>query len=108
MRNVKSKVRKLLDGIIEDQSAVNYFTEMVRYCIKNNIHEFDIFVQRDLYPVVAKKYNKTAGSVETELINILKSEWKNMDIKLYKERFGYDKKPTVKKLLILLLMHIRK
>ena len=107
MRNVKSKVRKLLNGIIEDPNVVEYFAEMARYCVRNDIHEFDIVIQRDLYPILAKKYDKPTSSIEKELISVLKKEWGNMDIELYKERFNYNSKPTVRKLLILILRNIK-
>lgn len=108
MRNVKSKVRKLLNGVIENPAVVEYFAEMARYCIRNNIHELDVVIQKDLYPILAKKYNKPASSIEKEIISVLKKEWGSMDIELYKERFDYDNKPTVRKLLILILRNIKK
>lgn len=108
MKNVKLKTRRLLKGVINDQMIIEYFANMVDCCNRKNIHELDVNLQRDIYPVLSKKYFKTEGTVEVELIHGLNNSWKEMDIELYKERFKYNNKPTVKKLLILIIQEIKK
>ena len=108
MRNVKLRVRKILREINLDNKATEYFAEMVDHCIKKNISTVDINVAGELFPIISKKYDTTPCAVKSSLIRALKNSHKETDPITYHNTLNYSKRISIKKLIIILTLKLRK
>lgn len=104
----KKKVKEILSNINLDQEIINYFLDSIKYCQDNNIHKLDINLTRELYPVLAEKYDLTTNSIERKLIHALKHSYNTSGPVVYFKNLGYEKRISVKKLLIILISMIEK
>lgn len=104
-RQVKKIVENYCSNLLLSKKLAGIFTEAVWFCIKNNINVIDIELTKCFYPIVCK--DSTIAAVKTMLINEFKSSWKERGND-YKDILGYDKKLTIKKFLIFLLIKCQK
>lgn len=54
-----------------------YIPDAVEIIMQLNKASKSIFMTRDVYPIIAEKYQTTAGSIEADIRNTIKKCWKN-------------------------------
>lgn len=107
MKTIEEKeVKKILKEIGLTQFSVQFFLDSVKICEKNKIHILDLNLTKDIYPALSKKYNRTEKSIEKEIYCDLKDTWAKNHEKICK-KLKYENKPTIKKLIRILLLLIR-
>lgn len=102
-KKLKSVLYKL-EGMGLTVEECGLFMEAIKYCNERGIHQLDVQLTSDIYPHLARKKKMTPGTVEKKMVLSLKQCWESMDnrkrvVKLLK----YEAKPTVKKLIQILL-----
>jgi len=103
----KTNIRKKLNKLKLDKTVVNYFVEAVDYCIKEGIAPVDVVLTKHFYPNLEKKYNTTKAIILKNCILSIKESWNTVEQKVFIAQLGYGNKPTVKKLLVLLLNELK-
>lgn len=107
MKNIKTRVKRILRDINLDQEVINYYIDMITYCNKNKIHILDINLTRDMYPMLSKTYDLTPESIEKKMLIALKRSYKETDNLMYYNTLGYSKKISIKKLLVVLILKLQ-
>lgn len=100
------KILKSIKSLKIDKTLEQYYTQMVKICVEKNIKAIDIVLTKDIYPILSFKYGKSPNAIKTELIRTINRQWKNGGLDVFCSKLSYDRKPTVKKLLILALEYI--
>lgn len=103
MSSVRNIVKRKLRKLKLDEESVKYIAEAVQYCVNNNIHPVDVCLNRNVYPNLAKKYHKSFDAIETHIRRDTIRAWKKTDPFTWKEELNYEGRPTVKRLIALLL-----
>lgn len=102
-KSIRQRVRSKFNGLCMDSKAITFFGVAVEYCVKNNIKPIDLVLRDHVYPILEKKYGYTEKAMETRLIKSIKTSWTTVGQQKYFDQLGYWKKPTIKKLMIILL-----
>lgn len=66
-------------------------------------------LQKDIYPIIAKIFNKTPHNIKCNINNATESMYYNCDINVLKEYFYFtdDRKPTTKTVIYTVLNKIQ-
>lgn len=106
---MKLKLKKEIKRILEAEMGLKpeesvYFIDALDIAKKNKINILELTLLGDIYPKLAKKYKIACKTVENRMVRALKNCWKrsNQERELMVKTLGCSKKPTVKKLLVLL------
>lgn len=85
--------------------GVQYMIESI-LLIKNDDTLYNL--EKDIYPLVAKKYNVTSERVKWNICSCVNTMYKNNKISKINEYFGYDfnRRPTPKTLIFTILTKI--
>lgn len=105
-KKIKKKIESVLCNINLNQEAINYFLDIIDYCKKNKIHKLDINLTKNIYPMLSKKKNISADAIEGKLIKALKHSYDISGPVVYLKNIGYDKRISIKKLLIILITKV--
>ena len=104
LRNdIKRKMRRL--GL--EQESAKYIASAVICCIDIDIDPVDIVLTRDVYPNLKKMYGKSPEAIETVIRRNITKAWDNVSWFKWREELDYNSKPTIKKLIVILLEQIR-
>ena len=103
MSSVTNIVKRKLRKLKLDNETVKYISEAVRYCVNNNIHPVDVCLSRNVYPNLTKKYHKSFDAIESHIRRDIIRAWKKTDPFTWKEELNYEYRPTVKRIIALLI-----
>lgn len=104
LRNdIKRKMRRL--GL--EQHTAKYIAAGVLACLDRDIDPLDIVLKRDVYPDLERAYGKTPRAIETIIRRDIAKAWDNTEWYRWREELDYNSRPTVKKLLTILLEQIK-
>lgn len=101
------KILKSVKSLKMEKTLEQYYIEMIKICVEKNIRSMDIILTKDIYPILSFKYGKTESAIKTELTRGVNKQWKSGQLDTFCKKVDYDKKITVKKLLILALEYIK-
>ncbi len=92
LKRISITLKKL--GISPSKEGYFYLKDCIYICISENIR-----FPRDLYPKIAKKYNKKTSAIEKAIRTAIEIGWTNCDYSFSEELFAntinYEKgKPT--------------
>lgn len=90
--NLKDKVNYEMDkiGITNGMGGRNYIIEAVQLILNlypNDANASNINLVKNVYPVVAKKYKKSAGSIEQGIKNAIQKAWLITDIEVLSQNY---------------------
>lgn len=104
LRNdIKRRMRRL--GL--EQESAKYIAAAVIRCIDLEIDPLDIVLARDIYPILEKNYGKTPHAIETIIRRDIIKAWGKVDWHTWRDELDYDSRPTIKKLITILLEKIK-
>ena len=103
MSSIRNIVKKKLRRLKLDETTIKYISNSVQYCVDKNIHPMDICLNGNIYPMLSKKYNKSYDCIETHIRRDILKAWKETDPFIWKEELNYNERPTVKRIIALLL-----
>lgn len=103
MSSVRNIVKRKLRKLKLDDECIKYLAEAVQYCVNKNIHPIDICLNQNVYPNLSKKYIKSYDAIETHIRRDILKAWKETDPFIWKEELNYSERPTVKRIIALLL-----
>ena len=104
----KAVLKNKLVGMGFEPDLSMYISERTMHCIKNKIHPLDLILTKHVFPFMSEKFNKTVPAIEHELILSLHRYWNSENKNTVFKEFGYIHKPTIKKLMILILTNQEK
>ena len=95
-----------LKAILTDLHASENLKKKMRYlmtiCEKHNVHPMDIVLTHDVYPVLEEKFGDTQNEIKEYLNGWIRKLYKE-DKDIFKRLFYYNKRPTLKKFIQLIL-----
>lgn len=103
MVSVRNIVKKKLRRLNLNEECVKYIAEAVQYCINNKIHPIDVCLNKNVYPNLTKKYNKSFYAIETHIRRSVRKTYSSTNTFMWEEELNYRGRPTVRRLIMLLL-----
>ena len=104
LRNdIKRKMRRL--GL--EQESAKYIAAAVIRCVDIEIDPVDIVLARDIYPNLEKLYGKSPDAIETVIRRDIIKAWDRVAWFKWREELDYDSRPTIKKLITILLEQVK-
>lgn len=103
IEKVKEQIEKL--NFEKANLGVKYIIESV-LLIKNNDNLYNL--EKDIYPIIAKKYNVTTNRVKWNINSCINKMYKNNDVASINRYFGYgyNRRPTPKTIIFTILSRI--
>ena len=73
-------------------------------------NKYDINLDREIYPMISKKYQKTKNSIKTNIFHAISMMYYDTDEKVLSNYFGYNiiNKPKTKELISTIMIHIQR
>lgn len=110
--SIEYKVHKELEKLNFNFSYVGtqylYETILILYNKYNDCFE-DKKLEKNIYPIISKKYKKSVNNIKTNIINASNAMYYDCEYKILKEYFGvdYNEKPKPKEIVIKILNNIK-
>lgn len=109
--SIKTRIKEELEKIRFDFSylGTKYLFECINECYyKNDI--YDINLNRDIYPIISKKYHKTINSIKVSIFQANYIMYYENDINALCDYFGYTiiDKPKTKEIISTILQKLKK
>lgn len=81
----RKTIRRELKGLgfPADACGTTYLEEGIYYCISEPEHK--ISITKELYPIIAEKYNTNAANVESNIRSTIEKVWSYGDLQLLRE-----------------------
>ena len=107
--SIESKIKTELENLKFNFSyiGVKYLQECIYQCYyKKNIYSINL--NKDIYPAISKKYNKTINAIRTSIFQATSIMYYENDEQYLSEYFGYKltNKPTTKDIIYIVLQKI--
>lgn len=103
MKSVKSIIKSKLTRLGIGKTGAEYIAEAVHYCVDKGIHPMDVCLDRHIYPMLAELHFRTEDSVEWTIRRAINKAWKESKHSMWSDELNYDSRPTIRKLIVLLL-----
>lgn len=103
MKSVKSIVKSKMIRLGISKSVSEYIAEAVHYCVDKGIHPMDVCLDRHIYPMLSELHFNTNDAIESRIRRSINRAWKSSNHLLWSNELNYDSRPTIKKLIVLLL-----
>lgn len=73
-------------------------------------HKYDINLDKEIYPILSKKYHKTKNSIKTNIFHAISMMYYDVEESVLSNYFGYDviSKPKTKELISTIMIHIQR
>lgn len=101
--DIKRKMKRL--GL-EDESA-KYIAAAIIYCLDLEIDPLDIVLAKNIYPNLERLYKKSPDAIESIIRRDIARAWEKTEWYKWREELDYDSRPTVKKILTILLEQVK-
>lgn len=101
--DIKRKMKRL--GL-EDESA-KYIAAAIVYCLDIELDPLDIVLSKNIYPNLERLYKKSPDAIESVIRRDIVKAWEKTEWFRWRDELDYNSRPTVKKLLTILLKQIR-
>lgn len=104
LRNdIKRKMRRL--GL--EQESAKYIAAAIINCLDLELDPVDIVLTEHVYPNLEKTYGKSKAAIETVIRRDIAKAWEKISWFKWREELDYNSRPTLKKLITILLEQIR-
>lgn len=90
-------------GVPANLNGYKYLKAAILVCIET---QDDLQVTRKLYPMLARKFNTRASSIEHGIYNAIEVAWKRGDSKIHFEIFGNYMKPSAEEMIFTLKEYV--
>ena len=106
---IKEKIKKELENLKYNFSylGTKYLCECIYECYnKNKI--YDINLNKDIYPIISKKYHKTISSIKANIFQATSIMYYEIEEQILQEYFGYNvrSKPKTKDIITRVLQKL--
>lgn len=101
--DIKRKMKRL--GLENESSK--YIAAAVIYCIDIDLDPLDIVLSKNIYPNLERLYGKSPDAIEAVIRRDIIKAWEKTEWFRWRDELDYDSRPTVKKLLTILLEQVR-
>lgn len=102
----KTIVKRKLLRLGFETSIAEYFADSIRYCVNKGILPVDVVLDHHIYPTLEKMYGDSTRTIETRMVRGIKKAWSETKHEKFNNELDYDHRPTVRKLILLLLAQI--
>lgn len=103
MKSTKSIVKSKLTRLGMKNTCAEYIAEAINHCIDKGIHPMDVCLEKHVFPLLAELHFRTENSVEWFIRRSINRAWKEGNHASWSNELNYDTRPTIKKLIVLLL-----
>lgn len=107
--NIKNKIIKELVFLGYDLShkGTKYLVDSIQYIILNP-NQYNDNLEKDVYPVIAKRYNNSAKNIKANIIRANDVMYSECELERLKKYFKFDKdtKPKVKTVIYTVMNNI--
>lgn len=103
MKSTKTIVKNKLVRLGMNKTCAEYIAEAINYCIDKKIHPMDVCLEKHVFPLLAELHFRTETSVEWFIRRAINRAWREGNHAMWSDELNYDSRPTIKKLIILLL-----
>lgn len=105
-RQYRSSVNKSLVKLGIEKEVREFILAGIKNIVKCNIDPLDLNLRQDFYPSVEAMCGLSYKGIEKRIRQAISESYKSEQYSSFYSELGYHKRPTVKKLILLLLYEI--